>query len=76
MLDEINLKREMMMKSAESTGYTSEETIYFSQELDKLIFEYQCTFRNEPKQTKQLKSCFHQMLVWPIASLTSEIIYI
>jgi stage 0 sporulation regulatory protein len=76
MLDEINIKREMMIKSAEATGYTSEETIFYSQELDKLIFEYQCTFRNEPKQIKPLRNCFHQMLVWPIASLTSEIIYI
>jgi stage 0 sporulation regulatory protein len=76
MLDEINLKREMMIKSAEATGYTSEETIFYSQELDKLIFEYQCTFRNGPKPIKPLRNCFHQMLVWPIASLTSEIIYI
>jgi stage 0 sporulation regulatory protein len=76
MLDEINLKREMMIKSAEATGYTSEETVFYSQELDKLIFEYQCTFRKESKEFKPLRNCFHQMLVWPIASLTSEIIYI
>jgi stage 0 sporulation regulatory protein len=65
-----------MIKSAEATGFTSKETIYHSQELDKLIFEYQCSFQNNLRQNKPLKSCFPQMLVWPIASLTSEMIYI
>jgi stage 0 sporulation regulatory protein len=76
MLDEINLKRELMIKSAEATGFTSKETIDHSQELDKLIYEYQCTFRNNLRRTKPLKNYFPQMLVWPIASLTSEMIYI
>ncbi|MFD2443303.1 aspartyl-phosphate phosphatase Spo0E family protein [Bacillus sp. CGMCC 1.16607] len=76
MLDEINKVREIMMKSAAVTGFTSDETIHYSQELDKLIYEYQCTFRREQKNTKDVKITFTQMLIWPRASLTSEIIYI
>jgi stage 0 sporulation regulatory protein len=76
MLDEINNMREMMMMSAKVTGYTSEETIHYSQELDKLIYEYQCTFRRDQKGTKDLKPPFYQMLIWPRASLISEIVYI
>ncbi|HAQ06401.1 MAG TPA: aspartyl-phosphate phosphatase Spo0E family protein [Bacillus bacterium] len=33
--------REIMIASAKETGYTSEETIRSSQELDRLIYEYQ-----------------------------------
>lgn len=76
MLKEINLKREKMMKSAEMTGFTSKETIFYSQELDKLIYEYQSTFRSEPKTNRNLKNGICQMLIWPRASLTSEFIFI
>ncbi|HYK73947.1 MAG TPA: aspartyl-phosphate phosphatase Spo0E family protein [Pseudoneobacillus sp.] len=76
MLEEINEIREMMMVSAKFTGYTSQETLHYSQELDKLIYEYQCTFRNESKNNKAVKISIQHMLVWPKASLTSEIIYI
>jgi stage 0 sporulation regulatory protein len=75
MLDEINMRREMMMKSAHKNGYTSKETIHYSQELDKLIYEYQCTFCNKTTKHKQLKNEVKQMMIWPIAALTSEIIY-
>lgn len=76
MLEEINEIREMMMLSAKVTGFTSQETLHYSQELDKLIYEYQCTFRNEPKSKNEIKISVQHMLVWPRASLTSEIIYI
>ncbi|MHC0038645.1 Spo0E family sporulation regulatory protein-aspartic acid phosphatase [Pseudoneobacillus sp. C159] len=74
MLDEINVKRDLMMQSAEKTGLTSKETIYYSQELDKLIYEYQRTFRNKSKQTKSIDGYFHQ-LVWPTVPLKSKILY-
>lgn len=76
MLEEINEIREMMMKSAKVTGYTSQETLHYSQELDKLIYEYQCTFRKETKANKNVKISIQHMLIWPRASLISEIIYI
>lgn len=41
LLDQINRKREEMISVANSTGFTSEETIECSQELDELINIYQ-----------------------------------
>ncbi len=41
LLDEINKKREEMITIANSTGFTSNETIECSQELDELINIYQ-----------------------------------
>jgi stage 0 sporulation regulatory protein len=76
MLEEINLKREKMMKSAEITGFTSKETIFYSQELDRLIYQYQCTLRSQPKTNRNMKNGICQMLIWPRASLTSEFIFI
>jgi stage 0 sporulation regulatory protein len=40
-LEEISCKRELMMDCANKNGYTSEETIRYSQELDELINKYQ-----------------------------------
>jgi stage 0 sporulation regulatory protein len=74
MLNEINLKRDLMMESAEKTGYTSQETIFYSQELDKLIYEYQRTFRNKSIHTKAIGGFFHQ-IVWPTMPLKTKILY-
>ena len=41
LLKDIDSKRKLMIASAQETGYTSEETIRSSQELDRLIYEYQ-----------------------------------
>ncbi|MFD1735530.1 aspartyl-phosphate phosphatase Spo0E family protein [Bacillus salitolerans] len=41
LLEEINRKREMMISTAFATGFTSEDTIKCSQELDELINQYQ-----------------------------------
>ncbi|MFS0861802.1 aspartyl-phosphate phosphatase Spo0E family protein [Fredinandcohnia sp. 179-A 10B2 NHS] len=41
LLNQINRKREEMISVANSTGFTSEETIECSQELDELINIYQ-----------------------------------
>jgi stage 0 sporulation regulatory protein len=76
MLKEINLKRDLMMKSAEVTGLTSEETIYYSQELDKLIYEYQCTFRKESQKHTESKSGIRQMLIWPKVPFNTDFVYI
>lgn len=42
LLGEIQVQREKMIESAQNSGYTSVETIRCSQELDKLIYRYQC----------------------------------
>jgi stage 0 sporulation regulatory protein len=40
-LEEISYKRELMMDCAIKNGFTCEETIRYSQELDELINTYQ-----------------------------------
>ncbi|WP_449540481.1 aspartyl-phosphate phosphatase Spo0E family protein [Ferdinandcohnia sp. Marseille-Q9671] len=57
LLDEINRKREEMISIANSTGYTSIETIECSQELDELINVYQRT-----EATERDHSLFRQFL--------------
>ncbi|ATH95292.1 transcriptional regulator [Bacillus glycinifermentans] len=47
LLDSINEKRQMMVKAAEIYGYTGDETIKRSQELDQLIYQYQKMTMNE-----------------------------
>lgn len=41
LLFSINEKRQMMVEAAELYGYTGDETIKRSQELDQLIYQYQ-----------------------------------
>lgn len=41
MLNAIDKMRDKMIAAARETGFNSEETMYCSQELDKLIYEYQ-----------------------------------
>jgi stage 0 sporulation regulatory protein len=40
MLEEIKAKREIMIKCANKYGFTNEQTIKYSQELDELINVY------------------------------------
>jgi hypothetical protein len=43
----IKAKREIMIKYATQYGFTDEITLQCSQELDKLIYEYQCFFHRK-----------------------------
>ncbi|MBP3038402.1 aspartyl-phosphate phosphatase Spo0E family protein [Bacillaceae bacterium Marseille-Q3522] len=42
---EIQKKRKEMITCAEKNGFTSKETVYYSQELDQLIYQYQSTLQ-------------------------------
>jgi len=42
--EEIQRKRMLMIETAREKGLTNDETIRHSQELDRLIYEYQCLF--------------------------------
>lgn len=46
LLVQIQMKREEMFACARINGYNSEETLTCSQELDKLIYQYQTTFQS------------------------------
>lgn len=41
LLNEINILRELMMQIANKQGFSSPETLLYSQKLDKVIYEYQ-----------------------------------
>jgi len=63
MLEEIKVKREMMIQCANTLGYTSEETIKYSQELDILINEYQKMFHQSPDLNEEVRFAFKQMIM-------------
>ena len=63
LLKEINRIRERMVTSASETGYTSEETIRCSQDLDRLIFEYQTLCKEAEIQRQRGKLLFRQMIL-------------
>ncbi|WP_312472809.1 aspartyl-phosphate phosphatase Spo0E family protein [Neobacillus sp.] len=66
MIEEIKVKRELMINSATTLGFTSEETIKYSQELDELINEYHRFMGQASRQNEEVKIAFKQMLmVWP-----------
>ncbi|WP_244888967.1 aspartyl-phosphate phosphatase Spo0E family protein [Neobacillus novalis] len=66
MIEEIKVKRELMINSATTLGYTSEETIKFSQELDELINMYQRFMGQASRPNEEVKIAFKQMMmVWP-----------
>ncbi|WP_240390698.1 aspartyl-phosphate phosphatase Spo0E family protein [Bacillus sp. Y1] len=66
MLATIQQMRERMIESAQANGLGGEETIECSQELDKLIFEYQCLSQEKKKSKKEIKITRKQaMFVWP-----------
>jgi stage 0 sporulation regulatory protein len=66
MLDAIKVKRAMMINCANKKGFTSEETIKYSQELDVLINEYQKASQQLPRPKEEVKFAFNQMImIWP-----------
>lgn len=65
-LIQIQEKRERMIDSAKKNGFTSEVTIRFSQELDELIYEYQCILKRERVCKEEAKFQYKKILmVWP-----------
>jgi stage 0 sporulation regulatory protein len=66
MLNAIKIKRAMMIDCANTNGFTSEETIKYSQELDILINEYQKASQHFSRPNEEIKPAFNQMImVWP-----------
>jgi stage 0 sporulation regulatory protein len=63
LLKEIDRARELMVAAAMESGYTSEETIYRSQELDRLIYEYQTLCKETEIQRQKAKVLFRQMIL-------------
>lgn len=48
----IKEKRDSLISAANKTGYLSEQTIKSSQDLDKLIYEYQAmNYKKKPSRT-------------------------
>ncbi|WP_251553811.1 aspartyl-phosphate phosphatase Spo0E family protein [Neobacillus muris] len=66
MIEQIKAKRELMIKSANTLGYTSEETVKYSQELDELINKYHKIMGQAPRPNDEVKIAFKQMImIWP-----------
>ena len=66
MIEEIKLKRELMINSANTQGFTNEMTIQYSQELDELINKYQKVMGQISRPNEEIKFAFKQMImIWP-----------
>jgi stage 0 sporulation regulatory protein len=66
MIEQIRVKREQMINSANTLGYTSEETLKYSQELDELINAYHRVMGETPRPNDEVKIAFKQMImIWP-----------
>jgi stage 0 sporulation regulatory protein len=66
MLDAIKVKRAMMINCANKKGFTSEETIKYSQELDLLINEYQKASQQFSRPNEEVRFAFnHMIMIWP-----------
>lgn len=52
-----------MLKTANKHGYTSEDTIRCSQELDQLIYEYQLNVQNDVKLGEECKFPLKKMML-------------
>jgi stage 0 sporulation regulatory protein len=63
LLKEIDRVRGLMVAAARETGYTSEETIRRSQELDRLIYEYQSYCKESELQRQRAKILFRQIIL-------------
>ena len=63
MIEEIKHKRELMINSANTQGFTNEMTIKYSQELDELINEYQKFMDQISKPNEEIKFAFKQMIM-------------
>lgn len=65
MLEEIKVKREIMIECATRNGFTNEKTIKISQELDELINEYQRSFQVEAKPNENVGYAFIRIfMIW------------
>lgn len=65
-LKAIKVKRAMMINCANKKGFTSDETIKYSQELDVLINEYQKASQHISRPNEEVKFAFNQMvMIWP-----------
>lgn len=62
LLKDIDSLRKKMIACARETGYTSEETIRCSQELDLLIFHYQNIRKNSRINKQKGKFIFRKMI--------------
>jgi stage 0 sporulation regulatory protein len=60
---EINIKREKMIECANEKGFTNEDTIKFSQELDELIYRYQTNNHRPVKKREEIKSSIINMVM-------------
>ncbi|MED4203429.1 aspartyl-phosphate phosphatase Spo0E family protein [Neobacillus mesonae] len=66
MIEEIKVKRELMIKSANTFGFTSDETIRYSQELDELINEYHRMMGQASSPCEEVRLAFKQtIMIWP-----------
>ncbi|KAF0822574.1 aspartyl-phosphate phosphatase Spo0E family protein [Cytobacillus firmus] len=63
LLTEIQHKRVKMIETARKNGMASQDTIRCSQELDQLIFEYQCVIKREKEQKKRMRVSFRQVIL-------------
>jgi stage 0 sporulation regulatory protein len=63
LLKEIDRVRELMIVAALETGYTSDETVRCSQELDTLIYEYQALCKETEVQRQKTKILFRQIIL-------------
>ena len=63
MLKEIKTKRAMMINCANTKGFTSEETVKYSQELDILINEYQKASQQSSHPNEEVRFAFKQMIL-------------
>lgn len=65
MLEEIKIKREIMIDCATQNGFTNEKTIKVSQELDELINEYQRSFQAKSKPNEDVGYAFIRIfMIW------------
>ena len=62
LLMDIDSMRKLMVASAQETGFTSMETIRCSQELDRLIFEYQTSCKDAKIRKQRGKYLFRGMI--------------
>jgi stage 0 sporulation regulatory protein len=65
LMKEIQVKRETMIRIAEREGISSAETIRCSQELDKLILEFQQSMKKGNRYKEAVKGPYKEMILWP-----------
>ncbi|NRD78672.1 aspartyl-phosphate phosphatase Spo0E family protein [Bacillus sp. BRMEA1] len=63
MIEEIKVKRELMIECANTLGFTSEATIKYSQELDELINKYHRMMGQASTPCEEIKFAFKHMVM-------------